>query len=46
KLKNPPKKLFVVHSEADSARHFADFIHEKIGWQTEVPNYKDEIILE
>lgn len=45
KLKKPPKKLFVVHGEAESAHKFADFITEKTGWQVAVPAYKDEAVL-
>jgi metallo-beta-lactamase family protein len=45
-LKRPPKKLFVVHGEPESARHFADYIGQKMGWQVAVPAYQDRIILD
>ncbi len=45
-LKKPPKKIFVVHGEPESANSFADFIREKTGWQTNVPTFQDEIILD
>lgn len=45
-LKKPPKKLFVVHGEAESAQQFADYITEKTGWSVSVPEYKEEAILE
>jgi metallo-beta-lactamase family protein len=45
-LKKPPKKLFVVHGEAESAQQFADYIKEKTGWSVSVPAYKEEAILE
>ncbi|MHC4508057.1 MAG: MBL fold metallo-hydrolase RNA specificity domain-containing protein [Planctomycetota bacterium] len=45
-LKRPPRKLFVVHGEAESARHFGDFISEKTGWQVAVPAYQDEVVLD
>ncbi len=45
-LKKPPKKLFIVHGEAESAQHFADYITEKTGWSVSVPSYKEEAILE
>lgn len=45
-LKKPPKKIFVVHGEQDSAKHFADYIREQTGWSTEVPAYQDEFILD
>jgi metallo-beta-lactamase family protein len=45
-LKKPPKKLFVVHGEAESSQRFADFITEKTNWPVVVPAYKDEVILD
>ncbi len=45
-LGKPPKKIFVVHGESDSAHQFGNFIREKIGWQVAVPAYQDEIILD
>ncbi|MBN2589516.1 MAG: MBL fold metallo-hydrolase [Sedimentisphaerales bacterium] len=45
-LKKAPRKLFVVHGEAESAQHFAEFIKEKTNWPVMVPNYQDEVILD
>ena len=45
-LKKPPRKLFIVHGEAESSQHFADFITEKTNWPVVVPAYKDEVILD
>jgi len=45
-LKKPPRKLFIVHGEEDSAKHFADYVREQTGWSTEVPAYRDEFILD
>jgi metallo-beta-lactamase family protein len=45
-LKKPPKKLFVVHGEAESAQHFAEFVARETGWQAAVPAYQDEILLD
>ncbi len=45
-LKKPPRRLFVVHGESESARHFGDFIHEETGWPVAVPAYQDEIVLD
>jgi metallo-beta-lactamase family protein len=44
-LKKPPRKLFVIHGEAESAKHFGQFIHERTGWDTVVPEYQDEVVL-
>ncbi|UCG59165.1 MAG: MBL fold metallo-hydrolase [Phycisphaerales bacterium] len=45
-LKSPPRKLFIVHGEADSARAFGDYAREKTGWDVAVPAYRDEAILD
>ena len=45
-LKKPPRHLFVVHGESESANSFGDYVRGKTGWQVTVPNYQDEIILD
>jgi len=45
-LKKPPKKLFIVHGESESARHFGDYVRQKTGWQVVVPAYQDEVVLD
>jgi metallo-beta-lactamase family protein len=45
-LKRPPRKLFVVHGESESAHHFGDFLSEKTGWQVAVPAYQDQVVLD
>jgi metallo-beta-lactamase family protein len=45
-LKKPPRKVFVVHGESDSANEFGDYIREKTGWQVVVPAYQDEAVLD
>lgn len=45
-LKNPPRKLFIVHGESESANKFGDYIREKTGWEVVVPAYQDEVVLD
>jgi metallo-beta-lactamase family protein len=45
-LKKPPRRVFVVHGESESAGHFADFLGEKTGWQVSVPAYQDQVVLD
>lgn len=45
-LKKPPRKLFIVHGESESANEFGDYIREKTGWQVTVPAYQDEAVLD
>ena len=44
-LKAPPRKLFVVHGEDESAKSFGDFVEKQTGWDVTVPAYQDEITL-
>ena len=46
KLKKPPKKLFVIHGESESAQSFADYVRGKTDWDVTVPAYQDEAILD
>jgi len=45
-LKKPPRKLFVVHGEANSAQQFGDYVRKETGWKVSVPAYRDEAILD
>ncbi|MFQ6034954.1 MAG: MBL fold metallo-hydrolase RNA specificity domain-containing protein [Sedimentisphaerales bacterium] len=45
-LKKPPRRLFVVHGEAESAQHFGDYVSHKTGWKVSVPDYQDEFTLD
>jgi metallo-beta-lactamase family protein len=44
-LKKPPRKLFVVHGESESAHNFAEYLAQKTGWEVAVPAYQDEVTL-
>lgn len=46
KLKKAPRRLFVVHGEAESSQSFADYIREKKNWQVMVPNYEQQVVLD
>jgi metallo-beta-lactamase family protein len=45
KLQSPPRGVFVIHGETESANHFGGYIREKTGWNVTVPAYQDEFIL-
>jgi metallo-beta-lactamase family protein len=45
-FKKPPRRLFVVHGEPQSAQHFAEHISKEIGWNVSVPAYQDEFVLD
>jgi metallo-beta-lactamase family protein len=46
KLKSPPRTVFVVHGEAESAKNFGDFLKDKTAWDVSVPAYQDEVVLD
>jgi metallo-beta-lactamase family protein len=44
-LQTPPKMIFVVHGETESALSFSDYLHKQTGWDVSVPAYQDEVVL-
>jgi metallo-beta-lactamase family protein len=40
-LKKPPRKVFVVHGEKESAHSFKDYLTKETGWDIMVPKYQD-----
>lgn len=42
-IKKPPRKIFVVHGEKETAHKFKDFLIQNTGWDVVVPKYKDTI---
>jgi len=46
RLKKPPKKLFVVHGESESAHSFGDYVRQETGWEVTIPDYQDEVVLD
>ena len=45
-FKTPPRHLFVVHGEPETANKFANMVKEKLNWQVSVPSYENEFILD
>jgi len=45
-LGKAPKKVFAVHGEAESAKHFAEYIRQQKGWDAVAPEYQDEVVLD
>ncbi len=44
-LQKPPRKVFVVHGETESASNFGSYLREQTGWNVSVPAYQDEVVL-
>ncbi|MFH1418032.1 MAG: MBL fold metallo-hydrolase [Planctomycetota bacterium] len=45
-LKQPPRRVFLTHGEEESAETLAGLIRSKLGFEVEVPNYQDEVLLD
>ncbi len=45
-LKTPPRKVFVVHGDEESAKAFGELVESKTGWKTHVPVYKEKVTLD
>ena len=45
-LKSPPRRIFVVHGEPESAGELGSVIKEKLGWKVSVPGYLEEAMLD
>ena len=45
-LQKAPRRLFIVHGEADSANSFAEHIKKEKGWEVTVPTYEQKVLLD
>jgi metallo-beta-lactamase family protein len=45
-FKSPPKQIFLVHGEPESAQAFGAFLRDKTGWQVSIPAYEDQVVLD
>ena len=43
---SPPERTFVVHGEPEAAAGLSSAIEEKLGWNSSVPAYLDEVRLD
>lgn len=45
-LQKAPRRVFVVHGEAESAQRFGQFLAEQTGWKVSVPDYEETVLLD
>ncbi len=45
-FKSPPRQVFLVHGEAESAQSFSAFLRTQTGWQVSVPAYEEQVVLD
>ncbi len=46
KVLKQPKHVFITHGEVGVSESFAEFVTQETGWETSVPKYGEEVILE
>lgn len=44
-IKNPLRKVFVVHGEKDSSEEFATLVRSEMKCDVDIPGYRDEVVL-
>jgi metallo-beta-lactamase family protein len=44
-MARPPRRVFVVHGEAEAAEAFGRFLHDRTGWRVSAPAYGEQAIL-
>jgi metallo-beta-lactamase family protein len=45
-LIRPPQHVFVTHGEPEAATAFSNLLREGKGWNTSVPDYREEVVLD
>jgi metallo-beta-lactamase family protein len=45
-LKQPPRKIFLIHGEKESAKNFCQYLIDNTGWNVMVPEYRQEVSLD
>ncbi len=45
-LKNAPEKVFIIHGETESAKIFRNHLEERTGWNVELPEYQQTVVLD
>jgi len=45
-LKQPPRKIFLVHGEKESAKNFCQYLIDNTGWNVMVPEYRQTVSLD
>lgn len=44
-IKEPPRMTFITHGEPYAAQAFQSHVREELGWQSEIPAYKEKVKL-
>lgn len=44
-MKKQPKKVFVIHGEESATEAFAEYVHDRLGLETQVAKYQEQVDL-
>jgi metallo-beta-lactamase family protein len=42
-IKSSPRRVFITHGQIGPAESFRQHLQEQLGWQSEIPDYRDEV---
>jgi metallo-beta-lactamase family protein len=42
----PPRRLFITHGELEASKNLAEMVREGKGWETLIPRYRQQVILD
>jgi len=45
-LGKPPRRIFVTHGELDASKNLASLVRNSQGWETVIPSYKEQVLLD
>ncbi len=45
-LTKPPRQVFITHGELDASKNLAKLVGEEKGWETLIPRYRQQVLLD
>ncbi len=45
-LREPPRRVFITHGELRASKHLAGLIRKNSRWETVIPSYQDQVLLD
>ena len=45
-LSKPPRRVFITHGELDASKNLAGLVRDEKGWETLIPRYRQQVLLD
>lgn len=45
-LGKPPRRVFITHGELNASKNLASLVRDSQGWETVIPSYKEQVLLD